>query len=104
MPDKQAFLDWIKSGKAFIGMHSATDTFRGHQPLDPYVEMIGGEAGPGHHEQLRPELECHHDADGGRAMIRELGENEPILGRALHPRADVGYQRTSCPDPVVEAP
>src|SRR5438128_9075773 len=43
LPDKQAFLDWIKSGKAFIGMHSATDTFRGHKPLDPYVEMIGGE-------------------------------------------------------------
>ena len=27
LPDKQAFLDWIKSGKAFIGMHAATDTF-----------------------------------------------------------------------------
>ncbi len=43
LPDKQAFLDWIKSGKAFIGMHSATDTFRGHNPLDPYTLMIGGE-------------------------------------------------------------
>jgi type 1 glutamine amidotransferase len=43
LPDKQAFLDWIKSGKGFAGMHSATDTFRGHQPLDPYVEMIGAE-------------------------------------------------------------
>lgn len=44
LPDKQAFLDWIKSGKAFIGMHSATDTF--HAPdgtVDPYIEMIGGE-------------------------------------------------------------
>src|SRR3989442_13136869 len=27
LPDKQAFLDWIKSGKGFIGMHSASDTF-----------------------------------------------------------------------------
>jgi type 1 glutamine amidotransferase len=43
LPDKQGFLDWIKSGKAFIGMHSATDTFRGHKPLDPYVDMIGAE-------------------------------------------------------------
>jgi len=43
LPDKQGFLDWIKSGKAFVGMHSATDTFRGHKPLDPYVLMIGGE-------------------------------------------------------------
>src|ERR1041385_2375342 len=43
LPDKQAFLDWIKSGRAFIGTHSATDTFDHHQPLDPYTEMIGGE-------------------------------------------------------------
>lgn len=43
LPDKQAFLDWIKSGKGFVGIHSATDTFRGHKPLDAYVEMIGGE-------------------------------------------------------------
>jgi uncharacterized protein len=43
LPDKEGFFKFIKSGKAFIGMHSATDTFRGHTPLDPYVEMIGGE-------------------------------------------------------------
>jgi type 1 glutamine amidotransferase len=43
LPDVQGFLDWIKSGKAFVGMHSATDTFRGHTPLHPYVDMIGGE-------------------------------------------------------------
>jgi len=40
-----AFLDWIKSGKAFVG-----DAFRGpihswDKPLDPYVKMIGGEFG-----------------------------------------------------------
>ncbi len=40
MPDKQAFLDWIKSGKGFVGMHSATDTFHG---FAGYIEMIGGE-------------------------------------------------------------
>ncbi|MEO6034275.1 MAG: ThuA domain-containing protein [Verrucomicrobiota bacterium] len=43
LPDKTAFLQWIAAGHAFIGMHSATDTFRGHTPLDPYVEMIGAE-------------------------------------------------------------
>jgi hypothetical protein len=44
LPDKEAFLAWIKSGKAFIGMHSASDTF--HAPdgkVDPYIEMLGGE-------------------------------------------------------------
>lgn len=40
LPDPQAFLDWIKTGKGFVGMHSATDTF--HE-FKPYVEMIGAE-------------------------------------------------------------
>jgi type 1 glutamine amidotransferase len=40
LPDRQAFLDWIKSGKGFVGMHAATDTFHGYPP---YIEMIGGE-------------------------------------------------------------
>lgn len=44
LPDKAAFLDWIKSGKAFIGAHSATDTFHGPGPgVDPFIDMIGGE-------------------------------------------------------------
>lgn len=43
LPDETAFLNWIKAGHAFIGMHSATDTFRGHVPLHPYVGMIGAE-------------------------------------------------------------
>jgi type 1 glutamine amidotransferase len=55
LPDKQAFLNWIKSGKAFIGMHSATDTFRGHNPLDPYTLMIGAEFKT-HHDQA--EVDC----------------------------------------------
>ena len=55
LPDKQAFLDWIKSGKAFVGTHSATDTFRGHDPLDPYTEMIGGEF---KHHDAQAEVDC----------------------------------------------
>ena len=39
LPDRQAFVDWIKSGKGFVGMHSATDTFPG---FPGYTEMIGG--------------------------------------------------------------
>jgi hypothetical protein len=41
---KAAFLEAIRKGKGFVGIHSATDTF--HSPpdkLDPFVEMIGGE-------------------------------------------------------------
>lgn len=40
LPDRDAFLKWLDSGKAFIGAHSATDTFPG---WPPYIEMIGGE-------------------------------------------------------------
>jgi uncharacterized protein len=55
LPDKQAFLDWIKSGKGFVGMHSATDTFDKHQPLDPYVDMIGAEFKE-HHAQVEVDV------------------------------------------------
>jgi len=40
LPDKQGFVDWVKNGGAFIGMHSASDTFHGFRP---FIEMIGGE-------------------------------------------------------------
>lgn len=40
LPDPQGFLDWIKSGKGFVGMHAAGDTFHG---FPPFIEMIGGE-------------------------------------------------------------
>ena len=40
LPDPQAFVDWVKAGHAFVGMHSASDTFHGFKP---FVEMIGGE-------------------------------------------------------------
>lgn len=40
LPDKAAFLDWIKQGHAFIGLHAASDTFHGYPD---FIEMIGGE-------------------------------------------------------------
>jgi uncharacterized protein len=40
LPDKEAFMKWIKNGGAFVGMHSASDTFHG---FPPYIEMLGGE-------------------------------------------------------------
>jgi type 1 glutamine amidotransferase len=40
IPDKQGFLDWIKAGHAFIGLHAATDTFHG---WPEFIDMIGGE-------------------------------------------------------------
>jgi len=40
LPDKPGFLAWIRSGKAFIGIHSAADTLHG---WPEYREMLGGE-------------------------------------------------------------
>jgi type 1 glutamine amidotransferase len=40
IPDQQGFLDWIKAGHAFIGIHAASDTFH-HWP--GYIDMLGGE-------------------------------------------------------------
>lgn len=55
LPDKEAFLNWIKAGHGFMGMHSATDTYRGHTPLDTYTRMIGAEFKT-HHAQA--EVDC----------------------------------------------
>jgi hypothetical protein len=51
IPDKEAFLAWIKSGKGFVGMHSASDTFHGYPP---FIEMLGGEF-KGHGKQVQVE-------------------------------------------------
>lgn len=40
LADRQAFLAWIAKGHAFIGIHSATDTFHGFRP---FIAMIGAE-------------------------------------------------------------
>lgn len=40
IPNREYFLEWLQSGKAFIGMHSASDTFHG---FPKFVGMIGGE-------------------------------------------------------------
>jgi type 1 glutamine amidotransferase len=40
IPDKQGFLEWIKAGHAFIGIHAASDTFHS---WPGYIDMLGGE-------------------------------------------------------------
>lgn len=46
LPDPQGFIDWVASGKGFVGIHSAADTFdkTGNTAgFRPYVEMLGAE-------------------------------------------------------------
>jgi uncharacterized protein len=40
IPDEQGFLDWIKAGHGFIGIHAAADTFHG---WPGYIDMLGCE-------------------------------------------------------------
>jgi uncharacterized protein len=40
LPDKAAFIQWIRDGGAFIGIHSASDTLHAYRP---YIDMLGGE-------------------------------------------------------------
>ena len=39
---REALMDFIKSGKAFVGSHSAGDTFHGRNGFESYVKMING--------------------------------------------------------------
>lgn len=71
IPDKEGFLKWLESGKAFIGMHSATDTF----PRWPeYIQMIGG-----HFLRHGPQVgvECCVQ-DTGHPATAHLGNLWPI--------------------------
>ena len=40
IPDKTGFLNWIKAGHGFIGIHAASDTFHN---WPGYIDMLGGE-------------------------------------------------------------
>lgn len=40
IPDREGFLNWLRSGKAFIGIHAASDTFHG---WPEFIAMLGGE-------------------------------------------------------------
>lgn len=53
LPDPQGFLDWIKDGHAFIGIHAASDTFR---DWPAYIDMLGAEFT--HHGAKQVGVEC----------------------------------------------
>jgi uncharacterized protein len=71
IPDRDKFLEWLKSGKAFIGMHSASDTFHG---WPAFIEMLGGEFRT-HGAQVG--VTCI-DCDREHAANKHLGATWPI--------------------------
>ena len=61
---EKALYEAVRSGKGFLGVHCATDTFgphRGRGTDDPYVQMIGGYFG-GHGPQQVAKLEINDAA------------------------------------------
>jgi len=66
LPDRDAFLAWIKSGKGFIGLHAATDTFPG---FPAYTEMIGAHF-LGHGAQVEVKV---YNQDPFHPATRHLG-------------------------------
>ncbi len=72
LPDKQGFIDWVRDGGAFIGMHSASDTF--HQ-FRPYIEMLGGEFQT-HGAQV--EVDCTVD-DTAHPACKHLGSEFKVF-------------------------
>lgn len=40
LPDREGFIDLIAEGRAFVAMHSGSDTYH---PFQRYVDMLGGE-------------------------------------------------------------
>lgn len=78
LPDKEAFLAWLKSGKAFVGMHSCSDTFHG---WPAFIQMLGGEFET-HHEQAG--IECMnaaptHPANAKMAKSWVINQEEVYL-------------------------
>ena len=67
------------------------------------VHVVGGKSRKRQEQHLRGELQRRHDADRGGVALREPGEYQPCLRRALHPRAHVGHEGPRGPQAVVEA-
>jgi len=69
----------------------------------PPVQMIRREASQWQQEDLRPKLERHDHTDSSRIVVSQLGEDEPVLGSALHPCPDIRHDRPASPHPIIEA-
>jgi len=67
LPDREGFINWVKSGKTFIAMHSGSDTFHG---FPPYIEMLGGEFQT---HQAQVSVECKNE-DPKHPATKHLGD------------------------------
>jgi type 1 glutamine amidotransferase len=77
LPDMQGFLDWIKAGHAFIGIHAASDTFHGHQD---FIAMLGGEFA---HHGPQVSVECLNE-DAANPATAHLGKTWTIQQEEIY--------------------
>lgn len=77
IPDPQGFLDWIKAGHAFIGIHAASDTF--HQ-WPAFFEMLGAEFD---HHGAQVSIECIN-ADPQHPSTAHLGKTWTITQEEVY--------------------
>lgn len=78
--DQDALIEWVADGGAFVGVHSATDTF---YEYPPYLEMIGGTF-DGHpwHEEVQLIVE-----DRSHPATAHLGERWTLTDEIYEHRA-----------------
>ena len=75
LPDKEGFIKWVEDGHAFMGMHSASDTF--HQ-FKGYGEMLQGEFKT-HGKQVTADLvagDTAHPANAGIGAKWDIKQEE----------------------------
>lgn len=75
LPDKEGFIKWVQDGHAFMGMHSASDTF--HQ-FDGYKQMLQAEFKT-HGKQVPADLvagDAKHPANGGIGAEWKIEQEE----------------------------
>lgn len=72
LPDRDALLEFVKSGKGFVGLHAATDTFPG---FPAYIDMIGGQF-LRHGPQVEVDIT---NQDKACPSCRHLGENWKVF-------------------------
>lgn len=77
IPDKQGFLDWIKAGHAFIGLHAASDTFHG---WPEFAAMLGGEFA---HHGAQLSVECLNE-DPENPATAQLGKTWTISQEEMY--------------------
>ena len=89
LPDKEGFIKWIEAGHAFMGMHSASDTFH---PFPAYGGMLQGEFKT-HGMQVPADLfagDTAHPANGGIGSKWDIKQEEMYeMKDGSHDRAKV---------------